>query len=137
MGRADGVEKEAREVLHVAGAVGRRADPTANGYPVRVPIHALMRLLAAIFLLLLALPTSAQERGLLLVPDRVFDGEAMQEGWAVLVRADTIAAVGPPGTLGEMRKHYHKEVSDRLSGEIDKDLTGHPLDEIEALIQKA
>ena len=88
MGRADGVEKEAREVLHVAGAVGRRADPTANGYPVRVPIHALMRLLAAIFLLLLALPTSAQERGLLLVPDRVFDGEAMQEGWAVLVRAE-------------------------------------------------
>ena len=62
-----------------------------------------MRLLAAPLLLLLALPASAQERGLLLVPDRVFDGETMHSGWAVLVRADTIAAVGPPGTLGDVR----------------------------------
>jgi protein required for attachment to host cells len=50
---------------------------------------------------------------------------------------ESLIIVAPPRTLGEMRKHYHKEVSDRLSGEIDKDLTGHPLDEIEALIQKA
>ncbi|MDE0879842.1 MAG: host attachment family protein [Sphingomonas bacterium] len=50
---------------------------------------------------------------------------------------ESLIIVAPPRTLGEMRKHYHKEVSDRLSGEIDKDLTGHPIDEIETIIQKA
>jgi protein required for attachment to host cells len=50
---------------------------------------------------------------------------------------ESLIIVAPPRTLGELRKHYHKEVSDRLSGEIDKDLTGHPINEIEALIQKA
>jgi len=50
---------------------------------------------------------------------------------------ESLIIVAPPRTLGELRKHYHKEVSDRLTGELDKDLTGHPIDEIEALIQKA
>jgi protein required for attachment to host cells len=45
--------------------------------------------------------------------------------------------VAPPRTLGELRKHYHKEVSDRLSGELDKDLTGHPIDQIEKLLLAA
>ena len=44
---------------------------------------------------------------------------------------ESLIIVAPPKTLGEMRKHYHKEVSDRLAGEIDKDLTGHPIDQIE------
>ncbi len=35
----------------------------------------------------------------LLRPDRVFDGEAMHEGWAVLVRGTKIEAVGPAGAL--------------------------------------
>ena len=39
--------------------------------------------------------------------------------------------------LGELRKHYHKEVTDRLVGELAKDLTGHPVPEIEAALQKA
>ncbi len=42
--------------------------------------------------------------------------------------------VAPPRTLGELRKHYHKEVEKRLSGEIAKDLTGHPVAEIEKII---
>lgn len=50
-------------------------------------------------LLVLTGPVSAQS-ALLLRPDRVFDGEAMHAGWAVLVRADTIAAVGPADRLG-------------------------------------
>ena len=49
----------------------------------------------------------------------------------------SLIVVAPPKTLGELRKHYHKEVSDRLTGEIDKDFTGHPIDEIEAAVQKA
>ncbi len=43
--------------------------------------------------------------------------------------------VAPPRTLGELRKHYHKEVEKRLAGEIAKDLTGHPVPEIEKIIR--
>lgn len=46
-----------------------------------------------------------------------------------------LIVVAPPRTLGEMRKHYHVEVQKRLIGEVDKELTGHPLDEIEKIIK--
>ena len=36
---------------------------------------------------------------ILLQPARVYDGEAMQEGWAVLVRGRAIAAAGPVAGL--------------------------------------
>ncbi|MEQ9662634.1 MAG: host attachment family protein [Parasphingopyxis sp.] len=48
---------------------------------------------------------------------------------------EKLIVVAPPRTLGELRKHYHKEVSDRLIGEIDKDLTGHTIVDIEKIIQ--
>lgn len=44
---------------------------------------------------------------------------------------EALIVVAPPRTLGELRKHYHKEVSQRLVGELDKDLTGHPVPDIE------
>lgn len=47
---------------------------------------------------------------------------------------ESLIIVAPPKTLGELRKHYHKEVSDRLAGEISKDLTGHPVAEIEKAV---
>ena len=47
---------------------------------------------------------------------------------------DSLIVVAPPRTLGELRKHYHKEVQKRLTGEIPKDLTGHPVPEIEKII---
>ena len=50
---------------------------------------------------------------------------------------ESLIIVAPPKTLGEMRKHYHVEVEKRLKGELDKDLTGHPIPEIEAALQKA
>ena len=50
---------------------------------------------------------------------------------------DSLIIIAPPRTLGELRKHYHKEVSQRLTGELDKDLTGHPIDQIEAILQAA
>ncbi|MFZ3485621.1 host attachment family protein [Sphingomonas sp. 3-13AW] len=46
-----------------------------------------------------------------------------------------LVVIAPPRTLGELRKKYHKEVSSRIIGELDKDLTGHPVDEIERLLQ--
>lgn len=50
---------------------------------------------------------------------------------------ESLIIVAPPKTLGELRKHYHKEVESRLTGEIAKDLTGHPVDEIEKIIMAA
>ena len=48
---------------------------------------------------------------------------------------ESLIIVAPPKTLGELRKHYHKEVEKRLAGEIAKDLTGHPVPEIEKIIR--
>jgi protein required for attachment to host cells len=47
---------------------------------------------------------------------------------------ESLIVVAPPRTLGELRKHYHKEVEKRLTGEIAKDLTGHPVEEIEKIL---
>jgi protein required for attachment to host cells len=47
---------------------------------------------------------------------------------------ETLIIVAPPRTLGELRKHYHKEVVKRLAGEVAKDLTGHPVAEIEKIL---
>jgi protein required for attachment to host cells len=47
---------------------------------------------------------------------------------------DALIVVAPPRTLGELRKHYHKEVEKRLVGELAKDLTGHPVEEIEKIL---
>ena len=48
---------------------------------------------------------------------------------------ESLIIVAPPKTLGELRKHYHKEVEKRLAGEVAKDLTGHPVAEIEKILQ--
>ena len=47
---------------------------------------------------------------------------------------DSLIIVAPPRTLGELRKHYHKEVEKRLTAEVAKDLTGHPVSEIEKIL---
>ena len=49
---------------------------------------------------------------------------------------ETLVVVAPPRTLGELRKHYHKEVASRIINEINKDLTGCPIDEIEAALTR-
>lgn len=50
------------------------------------------------------------------------------------VRADNIKAiviVAPPRTLAELRYVIHADVKHRIIAEIDKDLTKHPVSEIE------
>lgn len=47
---------------------------------------------------------------------------------------DSLIVVAPPKTLGELRKHYDKSVERRLAAEIPKDLTGHPVEEIEKIL---
>ncbi len=44
---------------------------------------------------------------------------------------DRLIVVAPPRTLGELRRHYHKEVEARIAAEIPKDMVGHPVDRIE------
>jgi protein required for attachment to host cells len=48
---------------------------------------------------------------------------------------DKLIIVAPPATLGELRKHYHKEVESRIAGEVAKDLTNMPVAEIEKILQ--
>jgi len=50
------------------------------------------------------------------------------------VRADKVKAiviVAPPRTLAELRHAFHKDVANRIVGEVEKDLTKHPVGDIE------
>lgn len=46
-----------------------------------------------------------------------------------------IVLVAPPRTLGALRPQLHKEVQARVVAEVDKDMTNHPVDRIEALLK--
>ena len=48
-----------------------------------------------------------------------------------------LIVVAAPKTLGEMRKHYSKQLSQDLVHELPKDLTGQSLQEIEKILTKA
>jgi protein required for attachment to host cells len=55
---------------------------------------------------------------------------------AIANEFEKLIIVAPPKTLGELRKHYHKQVEGKIAAEIPKDLTGHPVSKIEAVLQK-
>jgi imidazolonepropionase-like amidohydrolase len=46
-------------------------------------------------------PGAPDSAAVLLVPDRVFDGTDVHDGWVVLVRGERIAAAGPAGTISD------------------------------------
>jgi protein required for attachment to host cells len=51
-----------------------------------------------------------------------------------LVRANNIKAiviVAPPRTLAELRLSFHPDIKKRISAEVEKDLSKHPVSEIE------
>jgi protein required for attachment to host cells len=50
---------------------------------------------------------------------------------------DRIVLVAPPRVLGELRENLHREVTSRVVAELPKDLTHHPVDEIERTLVKA
>ncbi|QZH74028.1 MAG: host attachment protein [Erythrobacter sp.] len=50
---------------------------------------------------------------------------------------DDLIIIADPKTLGEMRRHYHKELQKRLVGELDKAVTGEPLAKIEKMLVAA
>lgn len=49
-------------------------------------------------------------------------------------RIESLMVIAAPKTLGELRRHYHKELEAVLEGELSKDLVGHPITDIEAAI---
>ncbi len=57
--------------------------------------------------------------------------------WSVTNKIDELLVIAAPKTLGELRKHWHKDLQSKLVGEIAKDLTGHSTDQIAAAIAKA
>jgi protein required for attachment to host cells len=61
-----------------------------------------------------------------LLNKRVLDGEISD-----------LVIIAAPRTLGELRKSYHKKLSEVLRGEISKDLTGHALHDIEKAVAAA
>ncbi|NWG45693.1 MAG: host attachment protein [Alphaproteobacteria bacterium] len=48
--------------------------------------------------------------------------------------APGLVVVAPARALGELRKHYSTRLSRALLAEVEKDLTNHPVSEIERLI---
>jgi protein required for attachment to host cells len=63
--------------------------------------------------------------------------QRVSAAFETLVRENGAAAlviVAPPRTLSGLREALHGDVKARLIGEIDKDLTKHPVREIERLV---
>jgi protein required for attachment to host cells len=48
-----------------------------------------------------------------------------------------LAIVAPPKALGHLRKNLHKEVEKRIVCTVNKEMSGRPVPDIEALIQDA
>jgi protein required for attachment to host cells len=44
---------------------------------------------------------------------------------------EALVVVAPPRALADLRKAFHPDVKKRIIAEIDKDLTKHPVDQIE------
>jgi protein required for attachment to host cells len=47
------------------------------------------------------------------------------------VTAQALVIAAPPRTLADLRHKFHPDVQKRIIAEIDKDLTKHPISEIE------
>ncbi len=65
-----------------------------------------------------------------------FAGEIAERLYKAAHRNDfkRLVIVAPPLVIGEMRKELHKEVADRLVGEVSKTLTNHTIPEIEKIL---
>jgi len=50
-------------------------------------------------------------------------------------RVAHVVVIAAPRTLGELRKHYHKNLEHALIGELAKDLTGHKGPEVLAALR--
>lgn len=76
------------------------------------------------------------------------DGQAEEDGFAAGTAAllnrqvldgtiKALVVIAAPRSLGELRKHYHKQLQAVLLCEIAKDLTGHAVADIEKTLAAA
>ena len=56
---------------------------------------------------------------------------------ALTNRLEALAVVAAPKTLGQLRKHWHSALEQRLIGEIPKAMTGRPPEAVAEVISKA
>lgn len=56
---------------------------------------------------------------------------------ALIGAIDRLVIVADARTLGEMRRHFHGTLSGKLAGQIEKDLTGFPLQGIQEALRAA
>ncbi|ARS27100.1 host attachment family protein [Sphingomonas sp. KC8] len=63
------------------------------------------------------------------------DTAAMLTRHAMDNHFDNLIVIAPPRTLGALRKRYSRDASDRLKGELAKDLTGHSVDAIGRILR--
>jgi len=49
-------------------------------------------------------------------------------------RFEKLVIIAPPKVIGDLRKAFHAEVAERVVAEIPKELTSHPVAEIERLV---
>lgn len=61
----------------------------------------------------------------------------MLNSWALSGKFEALLVIAAPRTLGELRKHWHKNLQAKLIGEINKDLAGRSTSEIAAAIESA
>ena len=47
---------------------------------------------------------------------------------------EALVVIAPPKVLGNLRKAFHKEVVDRITAEVPKELTSHTVPDIEKLL---
>ena len=52
-------------------------------------------------------------------------------------KIEELIVIAAPKTLGELRRHFHKETQARIKGELAKDLTGHSTSQIEKALAAA
>lgn len=50
---------------------------------------------------------------------------------------DKLIIVADPKSLGEMRRHYHKQLQACLEAELDKAIAAEPLDRVEQVLKSA
>lgn len=70
------------------------------------------------------------------------DGHAMSvalalNAWALKNKFDKLVVIAAPKTMGELRKHWHKEVESAIIGEITKTLTSATPEDIAKAIYAA
>ena len=65
------------------------------------------------------------------------DGRVPEQKLSLDGTIEHLVVVSDPRTLGEMRKHFHRDLRGKIIGELAKDFSRRPLEDIASLITDA